>query len=47
MTTLDFIWDYLGNRIDMLFVGGTVGGKWNDKEKSMETEYAWAVVKKP
>ena len=47
MTTLDFIWDYFCDRIDMLFVGGIAGGKWNDKEKSMEIEYGWAVLKKP
>ena len=47
MTSLNFIWDYFGEKIDMLFVGGIAGGKWNSKEKSMEIEYSWAVMKKP
>jgi len=43
LSKIPFVWEYLGERIDMEFIGGMVGASQND-EGILRPEFGWAVV---
>jgi len=45
ISKVPFVWNYLGNKIDMEFVGGVVGASQNEGGV-LRPEFGWAVVEK-